>query len=331
MVASLRHSRAKPRWKGSAALETGGAFLLIALACLLCIGPASASAKVVNKVVAVVNDEIVTMYDLQSRLEMSDTQAKQLRAGGESNSDAPLRKKVLQAMINDILLLQEAERLGIDAPENIVQKRIERIKKEQGLTDEEFDALLEEKGLSRSDYLQRLRKQIKKNRLLQTMVRDKVLVTKDEIDQYYQKHKQQYRVPEKMRLKILVMGDRDGIERIRKRIVEDSLDFEQAAKEFSQGPGASQGGDLGYLRWEELQSRWKRVLSGVQPGQLTPVFQLGQNYAVLLLDSIRSGEPSDLGKVQDKIRNQLYSQKLRARYDEYLSDLRSKAVIDVRL
>jgi len=311
-------------------------FLKPAAACLafvvLILCAVSASGKTVNKVVAVVNGEVVTLYDLKSQLEASQGALDMASGGDELGLEGPaLRKRVLEAMINDILLLQEAERLGIEVPKSIVEKRIERIKKEESLTDQEFDELLAEEGLTRSEYVQKVREGIKKNRLLQSMVRDKVLVTEEEIKAYYQEHIKRYEMPEKLRLKILVMSDQEELSRIKQRIREGTLSFGQAAEQFSEGPAASQGGDLGLLRWRDLQERWRQVLAGLKPGQMSPVFQVGEQSAVLLLDEVQSGNPLDLEKVHDRIRDRLQAQKLRSRYDEYISDLRSKAVIDVRL
>lgn len=306
--------------------------LAVTMALVLCAGAAPVQANVVNKVVAVVNGEVVTLYDLKTRLDM--------RSGapavpGEPIEGSPdqgaMRRKVLRAMINDMLLLQEAERLGIEAGEDIVEERIERIKEEQGLTDKEFDRVLEQNGLTRSEYVQRVREEVKKNRLLQAMVREKVLVTAEEIRSFYQEHKEAFRVPEKMHLKVLVLDDRGRLAGIRERIAGGNLDFGTAAARYSQGPAASQGGDLGFVRWQDLQARWRNALQGMEPGQLSPVFKFGEGYAVLQLAGIQPGAARPLEEVRDRIRERLFAEKLRSRYDEYIRELRSKAVIDVRL
>jgi peptidyl-prolyl cis-trans isomerase SurA len=298
----------------------------------LLLGFASQGAgKLVNRIVAVVNGEVITLHELKQRVNSDlpgqKTGVQQRNRGREDQ----VREKALQSMINDLLLEQEAERLELEVSDVEVEQQIKQIRQKRELSSRKFRELLQKNGLTMQEYKQRLREEIKKSRLLNSMVRQKVVVSEEEIKSYYRKHKDQFRSPKCYHLRLILMKDRKELERIRGRIAEGELAFAEAARKHSRGPGASEGGDLGMCPHKDLRSDWKQAVQDLQPGEMSAIFPLQGHHALLYVESLQPGGTTPLSKVRGKIRDKVYQKKLQARFKSYIDQLRGKAVVDVRL
>jgi peptidyl-prolyl cis-trans isomerase SurA len=181
------------------------------------------------------------------------------------------------------------------------------------------------------EYRQVLRDEIRKNRVLSSMVRQKVVVAEDEMRSYYEQHNDQFRRPKTVGLRIIVHPSRERVKQVRRAIASGEVSFAQAAASVSQGPGADQGGRLGSFAWKDLKPDWRRMLDGLEAGQMTPVFSLQGNAALLAVEDVANKQVQPFEAVKDKIRQQIYGQKLEDRYQEYIQGLKEKAVIDLRL
>jgi peptidyl-prolyl cis-trans isomerase SurA len=303
------------------------------VALILFIAPSSSlGAETVDRIVAVVNGEIVTLYDLKQRLK---PHLKRIEAQTQNSISGQrlekLRSETLKSIINEILLEQEASRLKINVSDSEVRNQIDQLKRERGLSEEEFQEQLQKEGMSRSEYEEKIRKKIRRHRLLGEMVRKKVVVTEEEIKEYYKNHKDKYRQDKSVRVSLLLLESKEKALSLRKDIAQGELSFARAAQKHSVGPGAKQGGDLGSLNWSDLGAKWKEALEGLEPREMSPVFDLQGKYAVLLLKSRKEGKEKPLEEVRDEIHDLLYKPKLEQRFKEYMQQLRSKAVIDIRL
>ena len=109
------------------------------------------------------------------------------------------------------------------------------------------------------------------------------------------------------------------------------ITFEEAARKFSRGPGAKNGGDLGFVNWKDLAKEWKEAIKGLKQGEISSVFSLNNMGAILKVEELQSGETRPLKEVEDEIRKIIYQPRLEERFREYMRTLREKAIIDVRL
>ncbi|MFO7801846.1 MAG: SurA N-terminal domain-containing protein [Desulfovermiculus sp.] len=301
------------------------------LACIcMCVMAGPAAGKLVNRIVAVVNGEIITLHELQTEIQGGvpgmDSE------GPENQKQAQAkRRRVLEAMINDTLLKQQAERFEIQVSDAEIDNQIQQIQDENDLSQDEFEQAVREQGMDMDQYRQALREEIKKNRVLSNMVRQKVVVAEDEMRAYYQEHKEDYKQPKQVHLGIIVHPSKSRLEKVRQSIVSEETRFAEAADSVSQGPGADQGGDLGRYAWKDLKPKWREILKSLEPGELSPVFTLQGNYALLYLKQFTDKKVQPFEAVKDKIRQQLYAQKLEERYKEFMQGLRDKAVVNIRL
>ena len=292
----------------------------------------AAGDQVVDRVVAVVNGEIITLFELEQKAQPILERFRNEQKGNLSETQGKeVRKRVLQNMIDNMLLQQEAERLEMEIEDSKIRERIRDIKNQRNWDDERLAQMLAKEGLEREEFEDNLREDMLRRRLVNAMVRRKLVVTEEEIQNYYDEHQDEFSQEKKVYLRLLVVPSRKKAETLRQRIVEGELDFAQAAREFSQGPAAEQGGDLGWVQWDDLASKWKDVLRSTDQGSITKPFPLQGQTALLYLEQMQEGEAQPLSAVRDTIAEQLRGPKFEKQLDTYLQRLRDKAVIDIRL
>lgn len=296
---------------------------------------------VVNRIVAVVNGEVVTLHDLEKNLEMGlkGAGAKQTLGAGEQRK--ALEKALLDSMVDSILIRQEAKRLKIEVTPADVQARIKQLEDEQGLTHEEFVVVLKKRGMDFEEFKAKLRNKILENRMLRIMVRDKVVVTDEEIQDYFKRHKAKFKISKTVHLKLLSLPDRKGLEAARQALESGQTELSQLGQKdqlHSSRPSSGaefqsrvQVNDLGILNWKDLRPQWQELLAGLHSGQMSQIFPLGDQYAVLYVQELDSKGKSALDKVKDRIYKKLYARKLEQRYKQYINQLRSKAVLQIKL
>lgn len=288
--------------------------------------------EVVDRIVAVVNGEIVTLFDVNQQLQ-GYTQQFEGRALTQAQQETlvALQKKVLGQMVNDLLLRNEAERLEMVISDVEVKNQVEAFKKQHGLTEEQFLDQLKLQGMDRKDYEKKIREDIMRQRLIGAMVRRKVVVTEDEMKAYYDSHKEDFSQEKKVDLALILVDAGFDITSLRAKIKAGEISFTDAARKYSQGPGAKQGGDLGVVRWGDLGDAWKDALRGLGKGDVSAPFELNGNQAILYIKDYVSGEAAAYDDVKNSIRDILYRPRIEKRYEEYMDGLRTKAVVDMRL
>jgi peptidyl-prolyl cis-trans isomerase SurA len=301
-----------------------------------------------------VNDDIITLSELNAQLALVRKNQRGALPPGPT-----LERQVLDSMIELELLNQEARRVGLMVTEQEVDGVIERIKNENKITDAQFRASLNQSHISYSDYRANLRNEILKEKVLYRNIIQKIVVTNAEVDRFLAgdgpKDIGLYLggsvESDKVRFLFLPSSPNKSAEVVEramtiKREIEAGLSFAEAARQYSKGPGANDGGDTG-TRIGELAEQLKAVALSMAPGQTSEPLDGGQVVLLLHVDARPSSSPPpqvqengektkpDLGNFspeqRDMARRQLEQVKLRQRYEIWLNDLKSKANIKITL
>jgi peptidyl-prolyl cis-trans isomerase SurA len=291
-----------------------------------------ARAEVVDRIVAVVNGQAVTLFELNQHMRplLDRFRGRELTMQ-EKAAIAKMRTDLLQKIIDDMLITQQVEKLGLSATEVEVQNSVERFYKQNGMTAEDFDKQLLLEGMTREEFAQKVRQDILKHRLLGFMVRRKVVVSDEEVKAYYEKHIESFRKDKEVALSVILLPLAEDADALRGRIAGGELAFADAADLYSRGPGVGQGGSLGRLAWVDLAQDWRDSLEGVAPGGMTRPFDFRGHTAILRLDDLREGETRPLEEVKEEIRDRLFGIQAEARFSEYMQTLRDEAVIEMKL
>jgi len=311
---------------------------------------------VVEEIVARINNSIVTRADLQRSRAQMIAELKQQDPNVSSAVIQDREKNLLRDLVDQQLLIQKGQDLGINADTELV-KKLDEIRKEVGANSmEDMEKIAEQQGISFEDFKQNLRNSIITQQVIGREVGSKIQITHQEIQAYYDSHKAQIEQPERVRLSEILIPTGPAAEAEKKdekpaqaaeptpeelaaadakaedvlKQIKAGMKFEDAAKKFSSGPTASQGGDLGYFKRGMLSKDLEDKTFAMKAGDMTDVIRTKQGFVILAVtEHPESGVPP-LAKIEDQIQNQIYMEKLQPALREYLTKLREEAYIDVK-
>ncbi len=252
-------------------------------------------AQLVDRIVAVVNKEVITLSELSSAV---GTAERQLRRQGTPSPPRPvLERQMLERLILDKAQLQKARDTGIRIDELQLDRAVQRIAENNKLTLAEFRRALERDGVPFDAWRQDLREQIMLSRLREREVEDKIQVTDSEIDLFLEEMKAQPQRAEYNVSHILVrvpeQSTPERIEEARARAQKaraeagGGADFGRVAASYSDAPDALEGGSLGWRTPERLPELFAAALAAMKPGELSEPLRSAAGFHVLKLNERR--------------------------------------------
>jgi peptidyl-prolyl cis-trans isomerase SurA len=302
---------------------------------------APSRAEVVDRIIAYVNDDIITLSELNERTNAFLAARRQnpfLRE--EEQSVEKIRRNLIDVLINERLAAQEISRLKISVSDEEVDETIARIMQENRLTQEALEAELRKEGGTIAD----LRKQIKTNmeqqKLVNREVKSKTVITDEMIQAYYQDHIEEFESKQRWRIQDIYLPftptdspeERNHLRKMAKQILErlqSGDDFGSLAKRYSQGPGAEAGGDLGFFARGELEPVLEAATEALEPGEFSPDIETTRGIHIIKLIEVDKAPARPLDEVEETIRNLLYKREVDFRYREWLSGLRERSYVRI--
>ncbi len=298
-----------------------------------------------DRVVAVVNNDIITLSDLD---EMYLPYANRIRADGyapeqEKEFLFEARKEILNRLIEQKLADQEISAKKIRVSDSEVDNALERVKNENFCTEEELVKILARDGYTLEEYKERLKEQILQAKLVNWEVKSKIVITEDEIRNYYNnKYKELYKGKIRYHirsifLKVSPSDNEDQVAAVVKKgedIVKEirqGLPFEDAAKEFSEAKSAANGGDLGFFTLSELTPVLKEVLQDLQPGEVSPVLKTPAGIQIVKLVKKEEMPGKSFEEAKAEIHQKLFQSVVEKKYEEWLKGLKERAYIKTML
>ncbi|MGW8269395.1 MAG: peptidylprolyl isomerase [Burkholderiales bacterium] len=272
-------------------------FLLSFVLCL--VGTASLAQQVqpVDRIVAIVDKDVVTMTELQARVAAAE---RELRRQGTALPD----RKILEQQVLEQLILQKAQlrlakNIGIQVDDVQLDRAMDRIAESNRLTLPEFRRRLEADGIPYAQFREEVRDQILLSRVREREVDNKIQVSESEIDLFLEENKvattesTEYnvahilvRVPEQAS-PTQIASARERAEKVRAEAV-DGADFAKLAASYSDGPNALRGGSLGWRSAERLPELFAEALKGMKPGEVSAILRSPAGFHVLKLVDRRS-------------------------------------------
>lgn len=297
--------------------------------------------EIVDRIVAVVNEDIISLYDLSKAMQPFE---KRIRASGYSPEKEQkmlfkVREEILNKLIEGKLSDQEASRFKIVVTDNEINGTIGRVKKINYYTDEELAAALKKEGMSMAEYRKQIKDQILRKKLVNRQINSKIVVTKADIEAYYKQHLPEYGEKKKYRLRHIIMRvslDADDVDKQRvyqrmKKILADLQDgksFEMLARTHSE-LSAEEGGDIGEFDAEELAPQLQKALAGKGEKAFTGILKTDLGYQIFFIDAIRNTPAEPLENISGEIREKLYREQIEMKYRSWLTELRKKSHIKI--
>lgn len=316
--------------------------LSFSLIASLALSSAALAAELVDRVVAVVNDDIITFSELEE--EAAPTFEKIRAEAPPAHVDDAIqkaRKEILRNMIDHKLLLQRAAKRKIEVSDADIDAAMQRIMEQNSLTEEQFRDQLATMGVSEEKYRASLRDQILRSRLLSYEIRSKVVITNEQVEAYYRDKYMQNNSPEGYHILQFGSGWEDTgrsaskeeaqkrAEQLREMVLAGE-NFNEIAKNYSDLPSGVDGGDIGTFKKNELADYMWQSIKDLHPGEVSPVVETPSGFQFFKLLS-RSSDgviaQAPLENVKDEIRATLYDQELKKKFEYWVKELRENSYV----
>jgi peptidyl-prolyl cis-trans isomerase SurA len=308
------------------------AWMVIA-ACLALAAPALAG--VVNRIVASVDGDPITLYELGEYTKKQEALL--------PNMQTPSQSDALQALITEKLLAKEIAARGIQVRDQDIDRYIEHIRDVNHLSEDQLKEALKQQGMEYDKYRQQVRSEIEKVQLLNREIRGKVNVTPEDVHRYYEAHKKDYERAGAVKVRQITLKlDASAPDEISKVIFERMQDirgralkgeeFAKLAKQYSEDPAASDGGDLGQVEPSKLVTEFESPLSKMKEGEVSEPIRTKVGVHLLKLEKrIPEGFQPE-SEVAAEIKEKLYNEALDERYKRWLlEDIQKHHYVEIKL
>ena len=274
------------------------------------------------RAVAVVNSEAIALSDFQEALDEIRSVGKGFFVNKERANS--LKRDLLERMIDTRLLLQEARRKRIVLDPHVAETSLDLARREYppgGLEEE-----LLKKGKSVEDYLKETGSSLLLRKLLKREVIDRIAVSREEVEKYYEEHRDQFRKPEEVRVRQIVTKTEEEAEKLRKMILRGAS-FEELARQHSLGPEAQKGGDLGYFPRGRMPPAIEEACFKLWSSHVSRVAASPYGFHLFQLVDRRPARELTLEEAGREIERKLVDEKTREAETYYIRSLREKASI----
>ena len=304
----------------------------------------------VEEIIARVNDQIITRSDYDRAMKDLDQEGRQRGATMQQLSEG--HKDLLRNLIDQQLWLSKGKELGINGETELVN-RLNEIRKQYKLGSlEELEKAAQEQGVSFEDFKANIRNQIVTQEVMRNEVGRRVQITPGEVERYFEAHKQDYAQPESVRLNEILISTgtpapsattpgatQDDPEKIaaakaKADDIEAKLkaggDFAQLARSSSDGPTASEGGDLGQFRRGALAKVLEDATFNLKAGEFTEPIRTRQGYVILKVAQHVSGGVPQYKDVEQEVEQAFYEGKMMPAIRDYLTKMREDAYVEIK-
>ncbi|MFA5171463.1 MAG: peptidylprolyl isomerase [Sulfuriferula sp.] len=254
---------------------------------------ATPSPKVVtlDRIIAVVNDDVITQHDLNQRYERAVTQLESRKTPLPPRN--VLEKQLLERMINDRIQLQLADQTGIKVDASMLDKAIDRIAAQNKMSLEQFRDALSKEGVEFGSFREDIRKEIILNRLREREVDNKINVTESEVDAYLDAQAKQgadieynsahilIRIPENATTEQIQAAHAKAQKALNE--IRAGADFAQISASYSDSPNALEGGAMGWRRGSQIPTLFSQVLVNMKPGETSDILRSNNGFHLIKL------------------------------------------------
>lgn len=306
------------------------------------IGMAAHGSEVVDRVVAVVNDDIISLFELNQTVRPFEEKLRDMNYPQDKEREMifKLREEAIGKLVDQKLTDQEVKRLGIVVSEKEIDAALERIKEANYFTDEDLRAALSKEGLTLEDYRIRMREEILRSKLVSMEVRSKIVITNDDIKAYMDKNPDKSAGEKKYHLRNILKKPMSFSSEIEKNSIRFEMQeilsklqkgesFEALAKKYSNAPTASDGGELGTFGFETLSPQIRDAVKNLKAGQFTDIVATEQGYQIFLVQEIISSKDKSIEEVRTQVEDKLYKEIVEQKFRAWLENLRKQAHIKI--
>jgi len=305
---------------------------IIITSLLIVISFASARAEVIDRVVAIVNDEIITMKDLEAFLKI-ERKATKFTSIDEYFRNLQMRQR-LDTFVEGVLINQQAKKMGITVTDQEVTGFIEGIKKQNLISDEELREQLRKDNVTYEQFREGIKMNSLRTRLLMRVVSTEVNITENALKSYYDSHQDYFKEEEFHVQHIFISGQhkdiRERAEKAYKQLTAGTP-FEEVARNLSDDPSARQGGDIGFVKRSDLLPTLREALSNLQPGAFSTVVPTPYGLHIMKLIEVKKVGVQPYEEVKKVVGERMMMEESTKRYRDYIDKVKKSSYIEVKI
>jgi len=293
--------------------------------------------QVVEEIVAVVNDDVITLSEVKAQHDIFYQQLRAQLQGEEFEKQYGLFKsRLIDSMITDLLLLQQARERQFNVMDQ-VKMNIEALKKENNIeSDDGLRRALESQGMTLEAFTKQMEEQILKQAVISVEIESKIVVDDAEVANYYKLNLAQFTEPEEYKLKAVYLSfegrDEEAIEALKKQI-DDKLkaggDFAAVAAELADAPMKEAKGDLGTFKKGELDKSLEDPVSPLKKGETSTWIKAKNGWYLLLMEERKESRLKAFEEVKKVVVQKLSDERRSVKLAEYLKNLKAKSYIKI--
>ena len=304
---------------------------LILIAGLVLLSPCVSGSEIVDKILAIVNDDIITMSDVEKFVRVE----KEGRFASVDNyfRDASLKDK-LDVFIENLLVQQQAKKLKIEVSDKEVEAVVESIKKQNLITDEELKEQLRRANSSYKAFLEGIRSNLIRSRVLTRTMSQDVTVTEAKLKEYYDANPEEFRAEEYRLQQVFISNRRQDAPRRAQSayaMLQQGAPFDQVAMEFSDDQSGKTGGDIGYVKKEDLVPELRQAVGLLALGTYSAPVLTPYGYHIVRVLDVKKNEPLPFDDAKDSIRERVVQKETERQYKDYVRKLRAGSYIEVKI
>ncbi len=321
-------------------------FVTICVIIIIVAVPLKVKAEIIDRVVAIVNEDIITLSDLESKGAPIFQKIRLTTPGPELKKTLErARQDTLTQLIEQAIIIQRGKELNLSVNDAEVDAAIERILRTNKISIENFRRQLERIGSTEKQYRTNLKDNLLQSKTVDREVRSKIVITDEMVEKHYHENYLTSELPEGYRiLQIGMTWGKNGaktkekaLERaneIRKMALNGS-DFMTLARTHSDLPSARDGGDIGVFKKEEMAPHMLETVVEMQPGGISDILNIPsgcfQFFKLISLKNENKTVRAELDWVKMEIKEQLFQTIMKTQYEAWLEQLREKTFIKKRL
>lgn len=289
----------------------------------------ASEARTIDTIVAVVNGEPITYYDLKTTYAFAQGEAAPAQPNPRDPTSRPLRA-FLEQLINDKIIAQEVAKRGIRVTEEEVAEQIRHIRRQNNLTEEAFRMALQDQGITFDIYREKMAEEMRKGRLIEMDVRSQIDITDTMIQAYFAQHQSDLAVPGKVTLSKILL--RKGSARVAEvtQAIKAGKDFQELARGYSEDSvTASRGGRERPKDLSDLHPLIREKVSTAGPGDILGPLEIDKDVYFLRVEDLQQKRTPVLEDARDSIHRKLTQDQVYDKLQVWIDQLRSRSVIEV--
>ena len=288
----------------------------------------SYATEVIDRIVAIVNDDIITLSDFNKYIVSLPKQTVEI------NKD-----QALNDLVEQMILTQEAAKLGITVTDAEIDRSIENVKGRLDMSDEQMNEMLTKQNLTTEQFRNQWRLQILSGKLVSTLVKGRIAVTDEEIKDLYKQYYGEIENADEVEIAHILISfdaseEQQALQKANKvaELAKSGSNFSKLVSEYSDDTfSKDKEGVLGYFKKGELVSELEDVVSVTEVGKTSgPVKTISGFHIIKVLDRNTLDENS-VDQYREQLRQEIYKQKVTEELEKYIDGIRENAYIEIKL